>query len=121
MNADRTTFEDLLRQVGQSDIIYPAAQSVLGIIELERELGSLIIREKTMPAERTAGIYRSRFQNLSRKGIRCGGFPETTDSLTSYARPVRAISCETKKFIIICFADDSLRKLIGCVYSERQD
>ena len=121
MNAERTKFEALLRAVPPSHEVWPAVQTVLQIVGSEANLKSLIIRDKTMPATRTADIYRSRFENLSRKGIACGGFLETVSALTSHADPVRAISCETESNVIVCFADAELRKLVGCVYSERED
>ena len=121
MNTERAKFEALLRAVPQSEGVWPAVQTVLQIVGSEPSLKSLIIRDKTMPAARTADIYRSRFQNLSRKGIACGGFVETVSALSSHGGPVRAISCETESHVIVCFSDAELRKLVGCVYSERRD
>lgn len=119
MRAKTAVLENLLRAVPPSRGIHPAAQTVLQILKAESALNTYTIHDSTLPAHRTAEIYRSRFLHLTRKGITNEGFLETVNSLEIYADSVRAISWETEHYIIICFATVALDKIVGCLLSQK--
>ena len=119
MNSDRNTLITLLLTIKPSENIYASVKRLLKIIEGEPKLDCLLFREKPLPAGRMADIYQMRLQHLQRKGKECGGFVEAISALRGCATPVRMITCETRSFVIICFADNALQRLVGCIYFER--